>query len=261
MRVVPLVVSALLGGGCDAIFDLEHVDHRECFLDHDEDGDGLEDDCDPCPFDIDNAGDDDNDGIAQACDPDPARANQLLLFTGFDEVTRSSLVLTDGGYDGDSFHVMGTGSSQLIARLDPASVWVIAGVDVNRREGTGYAEIGFVFDAIATASSTQLNGFLCVLGYGGGEDYVETYRRDRPNNDSQTNHSPSQVPVATFKGIVRAAYTRDATPAAACSFASADNTEVAISGTPTPAQTPGDLALFTQDVDADVRFLLVTTKP
>jgi hypothetical protein len=262
VRVVPLVVSACALAGCDSIWDLEHVEELECpdAVGHDEDGDTIDDVCDACPFADVHGADDDDDGIALPCDPDPTTPNQVVLFSGFDEITRTRFLATDGGFKPDAYHVTGTGSAQLIAKLDPASVWVSVGVDVHRREGTGYSEIGLVFDAIATTDDTQLNGYLCVLGFGNNETYVETYQRRRPDSDDPGNHSSTPVDIATFTGTIRAAYDRTAMPAASCSFVATDGSEAAISGTPDMAQAPGDLALFAQDVDADFRYLFVVTK-
>lgn len=263
VRVVPLVVSACALAGCDSIWDLEHIDEVACpdAVGHDEDGDMIDDACDACPFAAVHGADDDNDGIALPCDPDPTAQNEVVLFSGFDALTRTRFLATDGGFKGDAYHVTGTGSAQLIAKLDPASIWVIAGVDVTRREGTGYSEIGFVFDAIAVANETQLSGLLCVLGFGNDETYVETYKRDRATGgDMQVNHSTTPVDIATFSGTMRGAYDRTGMPATTCSFVAADGLEAAISGTPEMPQRAGDLALFAQDVDADFHYLFVVTK-
>jgi len=267
VRVVPFVVSAFALAGCDGVWDLEHLDEPtpascEAAIGHDEDRDGLDDACDPCPFDTRNDGDLDMDGIATACDPDPTAINTVVLFSGFDEVSRRSLTVTDGGYAGDSYHVAGSGSSQLIAKVDSTAVWVIAGVDVNRLEGTGYSEIGVVFDATVVATSSQLSGFLCVLGHSSvpEEYYVETYERHRPLGDSGVDHRMSPVELSTFQGAILGSYEREAMPATSCSFVTTDDRAVGIGGTPLTDLAAGNVALFAQDVDADFRFLFIVTK-
>ena len=50
---------------------------------HDEDGDGTGDACDPCALDPSTTGDGDGDGIDDACDPRPAAADCLVLFDSF----------------------------------------------------------------------------------------------------------------------------------------------------------------------------------
>jgi hypothetical protein len=115
MRVTPAVLLALCGG-CNAILGLDatHVDRdaalgsdtptgggadaaptidagptfdaRLCAnINHDEDGDGIDDGCDLCPQiaslgGIANQPDKDHDGVGDACDPDPDVATDKLLF-------------------------------------------------------------------------------------------------------------------------------------------------------------------------------------
>ncbi len=50
---------------------------------HDEDGDLLVDDCDPCPLRADDGADQDADGVGDACDPWPASAERIVLFDPF----------------------------------------------------------------------------------------------------------------------------------------------------------------------------------
>src|SRR5258705_271909 len=92
--MVPLVISASLCGACDRLWNLEHVPDAPAAeactqpIGHDEEGDGLDDACDPCPFDTNNNGDQDDDGIATTCDPDPGTKNDDVFFSGFDGGTR-----------------------------------------------------------------------------------------------------------------------------------------------------------------------------
>ena len=52
-------------------------------INHDEDGDGLDDGCDTCPTVIDLSVDADGDSLDDACDPDPQVPNQIAFYTGF----------------------------------------------------------------------------------------------------------------------------------------------------------------------------------
>ena len=267
MRVVPLVVSACLGAGCDSAWDLDRVgpgaDAPACAaaIGHDEDRDGIDDACDPCPFDTNNEGDLDDDGIANACDPDPLTPNDVLLWSGFDPISRAQFTLTDGGWDGDSYRVTGVGASALIWDGNPDGTSVIAGVDVERLEPTTYREVGFIYDAVATSLNSQPNGTLCVLGRQGvSDDYLEVFARNRPLSDVAINRSSSPLSIAAMHGIMRGSYARSSVPSTTCTFVS-QQLEPTISGTLTPPPASGKLALFAQDVDATFRFLFVVRKP
>ena len=81
--------------GCNGVFGLAHVTVAAdavatdaapiCWnplaTTHDEDGDGIADNCDNCPADV-NPGqeDSDGDGVGDACDPHPGIADQIELF-------------------------------------------------------------------------------------------------------------------------------------------------------------------------------------
>ena len=63
-------------------------DIASCALIHDEDGDGLDDACDPCPHLAEQTDDSDGDGVGDACDPQPALAKQRIAFFDTFETTR-----------------------------------------------------------------------------------------------------------------------------------------------------------------------------
>jgi hypothetical protein len=82
------IVLLLALSGCADVFDLEYVaGPPACSASsgHDEDGDLLDDACDPCPGDVEaTAADRDGDGIGDACDPDPdVGGNTLMHFYSF----------------------------------------------------------------------------------------------------------------------------------------------------------------------------------
>ncbi|HEY5943926.1 MAG TPA: hypothetical protein VIV40_00465 [Kofleriaceae bacterium] len=264
MRVVPLVVSALGCAGCDSVWDLEHVEAptpTRCAapIGHDEDLDGLDDACDPCPFDVDNAGDADGDGIADGCDPDPDQVDDVVMFSGFEVASRGELTIVDGSYDADSFRATGTGAAALLWNGAPDATWIVAGIDVDSLEATSYREVGLVLDAALTSSS-QVNGTICVLGRDYFDrDYAEVYTRNRPLSDIGVSHSDVSQPLAGFHGVVRASYDRAAIPAVSCTFATTQQ-EVTITGTPQVMPPAGKLALYVLDTNAAFRFLFVVRR-
>ena len=106
--------------GCDYAVRVDHVDDHTAdatatcvAIDHDEDNDGLDDACDPCPFDINNEGDPDNDGIALACDPDPSAPNTVLLFDGFGRLN-PALVVAGGNVANDTWTPNPNGTSAML---------------------------------------------------------------------------------------------------------------------------------------------------
>ncbi len=262
-----LVVSAT---GCDALFGLDRLeldgdaggdpDASGCTpVGHDEDEDGLDDACDPCPFDIRNTGDDDRDGIALACDPDPGTANEVLIFSGFDSATRSAFTVFEGSFVGDSFRGTGQGTAALLWGDQVDRVWVMAGLSVDALEAVPYREIGVIFDAQVTAES-QPNGTYCVLGRHDDTDYLEVFGRQRPDGDILVSNSVTALPLLGFRGTMRATTARVEVPATACTFAS-ETMEATVSGTRAPAPAPGKLALVLYNMDAAFDFLFVVRRP
>src|SRR5687768_3207914 len=185
-RQVRVVMMLVVAAGCDAVFDLEHIpDAPPCTaVGHDEDGDGIDDACDACPFSFENDNDEDEDGLALACDPDPQTPNTILTFTGFEPRTRGEFSTVDGSFAADAFQVTGVGSSHMAwtQPLPEAGIWIIAGVNVTKLENSGFREIGFVFDATPVPMSTQYNGTMAVLGFT-DHDYLQVLTRARPAND------------------------------------------------------------------------------
>jgi len=64
--------------GCGRLDFTAHT--ADAIAGHDEDGDGLADAIDPCPWIAGDATDSDGDGVGDACDPDPDGIDKLVLF-------------------------------------------------------------------------------------------------------------------------------------------------------------------------------------
>ncbi|HSD87429.1 MAG TPA: hypothetical protein VLB44_07935, partial [Kofleriaceae bacterium] len=158
-RVMTLVVVACASAACDGVFNLDHVEPQGAAIDaaidasacpapavDDEDGDGLDDSCDPCPFANDNVTDADGDGITGICDPDPAVPNQRVLFSGFGLSTTSQFITSGGTIEGGTFHTAATaGAGTLFRSIGVDHVWVTAGVNALSLGGSVYHEIGIIF--------------------------------------------------------------------------------------------------------------------
>ncbi len=83
---------------------------------HDEDGDDLGDECDPCPHLSGTAADADGDGVGDACDPQPALAKQTIVFFDPFKSTRPEWTL-DPEYSrmGDQLRLTGTDGTARVA--------------------------------------------------------------------------------------------------------------------------------------------------
>jgi len=85
-------------------------DARDCGT-HDEDGDGVMDNCDNCPVD-DNAGqaDSDGDGVGDACDPRPGMMDRIAFFESF-ATAPTGWNLHNATFSNDQVHLAGAASS------------------------------------------------------------------------------------------------------------------------------------------------------
>jgi hypothetical protein len=276
---VTLVVWALVWAGCDKLWGVQAVAVTDATIDvldtapdacvaigHDEDGDGLDDACDPCPFSANHADDSDGDGIPLACDPDPSAANVRLFFTGFDLKSRAALTsIGAGNYVGDTFLTSGSGNASLVWQgpVDRA-VWLLAGVDILSVNGAAsFRELGVIYDAATSPSPTELNGTMCVWGTNQQpSEYLQVYLRARPAGDTPiATTTPPVLVQVNFKGVIRGASDRSGNPAAGCWFAMGA-TESGISATPAPPPpSSGKLALYGSNLDASFRFLFVVGSP
>jgi hypothetical protein len=229
---------------------------------HDEDNDGRDDGCDPCPFADDNDADADGDGIAGVCDPDPMKANTLLKFTGFGGED-SELTLTGGAIEGDAFHVAGgskAGSALWGSGLD--QVWVVAGVTVDAIDPTGFREVGVVFDATAVPAAMLPNGTYCVVGERDipepGTDYIEVLIKQQPASDEILVTDQAVLYLSGLKqATIQAYHSLAATPSSSCAFGVPGNRAL-ISGTrtPPPAAAKAGVVGFAVDVKFSFMFVL-----
>ena len=232
---------------------------------HDEDGDGRDDGCDPCPFANDNDTDDDGDGIAGVCDPDPLAANSVLKFTGFGG-DDPEITLTGGVVENDAFHVRGSNMSG--AALWGASVdhvWVVAGVTVDAIDTAGFREVGVVVDATTVPQTMLPNGTYCAVGERDvptpGTDYIEVFTRQQPAADEILATDQAVLYLSGLKqAVIQASHSLGQTPSLSCAFGVPGNRAI-IAGTPMPAPAAGQVGIFGFAVDAKFSFLYVLGAP
>ncbi len=234
-------------------------------LGHDEDGDGKDDGCDPCPFADDNGPDGDGDGIADACDPDPVAHNTIVKFTGFNG-DDDDLTVTGGEIADGAFHIHGgsqAGSVLWGQGLD--HVWVIAGVTVDSIDPTGFREVGMIVDA-ATVTQTMLpNGTYCAVGVRDvpavGTDYIEVGIRQQPASDELLATDQAVLYLSGLRSaVLQAFHSVGASPSLQCTFGVPDNRAL-IAGTRTPAPATGPVGVFGFAVDAKFSFLMIVDAP
>jgi hypothetical protein len=267
LRVESLVAAAcvLACCACDYVFHLSHVDPVDAAdsacptpVGHDEDGDHLDDACDPCPFADDNVTDNDHDGITGICDPDPAVVNQRVMFSGLDAATASGFSFDGGTFTEDTFHTQPGRNASLLWPTTVDNVWITAGVDVVSLGTTQYREVGIVVDA-AQGTSTRPIGMFCVLGKMDTANYNEIYTYDG-NGETSLKSGTAMLDMTTFVGgTMRAAFSRTMPPQLACSF-TLSMTVDGISGSRADTPVPGGVALFTEDAEAAFRFLFIVTR-
>lgn len=247
---------------CDRVFQLgEVVTEVDAYeppcspVGHDEDGDGRDDACDPCPFAATNEPDTDRDGIADACDAAPAVPNTRLLFDGFGS-PNPSLVATGGTVTGDAFVPSVSDSNGLLYDAMADEVWILAGVDVASLEETTYREVGVLFDA--TLGANEPDGTYCVLGRANTQDYTQIYIRARPAGDAPLTTQEAQLPLAELRdGILRGHHARVAPEETTCAF-TVGTRQSSIAGVRAPAPPRGRVGLYASHVEASFSFVFVT---
>jgi hypothetical protein len=156
-------VAIVLVGGCDLALGLDDpIDAPPppcAIVEHDEDGDGDDDSCDPCPQLALTTKDGDGDGIGDACDPQPAIADRRVLFTGFDVGTEGPLRVV-GNVGNGRFR----GGDDSFVLYEPAlpRVELEAAFHVVSLDQSFYREIGLFVHATPTQDIPD--GTYCAYG-------------------------------------------------------------------------------------------------
>lgn len=251
----------VLATGCDYAFRVDHVDEptadatAPCVeIGHDEDNDGLDDACDPCPFDASNQGDADGDGISDACDPAPTLANTVLLFDGFGSIN-PALIVRGGLITDDVWRPVMNDTNAVLWMTAADPIWVVAGVDVAGQTSASYREVGVVFDAMSGLDA--VDGTYCALGRS-SVDYVQVFTRSRPDNDQDIVTQSSPLALAAMRsGLMRAQHARGVSPGTSCVFTNNMDQQAGIGGVRTPPPPQGGVAIFGTQVEATFTFMFV----
>lgn len=130
-------VLAVIVAGCGRIgFDARdgHVIDTASAIGHDEDGDGIPDAIDVCPYLADPQQlDSDGDGVGDACDPEPANPRQHFQLFATMQPTDQPFALTGTGtwtQAADSVHFDGNGYGVLQLPLTLGNVQINVGIDI-----------------------------------------------------------------------------------------------------------------------------------
>jgi hypothetical protein len=109
-------ILAVLLVGCGRLDFANHaidgargpLDSSDALDGHDEDGDGIPDSIDPCPWVAGDNADSDGDGVGDACDPDPGLPNSIQVFSTLQPDARPLLAdTTDYTQEADDLRFAG----------------------------------------------------------------------------------------------------------------------------------------------------------
>ena len=260
---------AVLLAGCHLVFPIDGGGEGDdgvpppCTpIGHDEDGDDLDDACDPCPHvsaydDPDADKDDDRDGVGDGCDPEPGAPNVRLWFDGFGAVTPGDYTMYGGGNADDAFRFEPATIGALTWGAGLGRVVVTAVVEVDAVGAAGvYRELGLLVDARAPDVGAEPIGNYCVVGRNPTEeDYQQVYFRQRPNGDDPITTTLDNSIVIEDVVAVEARYDVGRSPSLTCTFVAFDASTNYISGdTLVPG---GGIGIYSMRVGVAYTYLFV----
>jgi len=189
-RVLGLVV--LLACGRAHFGELDAIDATQCAPGHDEDADGIPDDCDGCPHIADpQQADGDRDGVGDVCDPNPATFGEsIAVFDPFTSL-RAEWMITGNPMPtivGDSL-VADARVGRL--NLERASVPANDYFELGGRLGQGLAQRQLVINAVDAPNKF----YYCAMTQGMTVTYLEVAYTPDGTMYSVVDMTPIQGPL------------------------------------------------------------------
>jgi len=208
---VRITVALVLVSGCNNVFGLDSTKPHSCWspvhTTHDEDGDGVTDDCDNCPADANpEQTDADQDGVGDACDPHPGTADMIVAFDGF--VDDSAWTVTDGTFalGDDDYSLTAVGSDSIATSALNTDAYKHATIEVTMTDiqlnNTLLAGAGILLSA---GPGETEKAIVCVSGdyltFGGFSLFTMAFANGKltPNNNgSGEQFTAASDPVALY---------------------------------------------------------------
>jgi hypothetical protein len=203
-------VAALVVAGCGRVsfetlpaHDAAGSDAFVCVapVGHDEDGDGIDDACDPCPHIAGDAADADGDGVGDACDPDPAPVEHFTLFDPF-LVSRPAVWAYNAqtALGTDVLNITGVNTYSAIAFVEPATpAKEIVSFDLDVTAGGPGNQRQFDYEI---ANAADIESYFCEINdQGGSTSLILTWTMDRLTY-TNVMITPTTGPVMTGRARI-----------------------------------------------------------
>jgi len=224
----------------------------------DEDGDGLGDDCDPCPIAPPPAKPDtDTDGIDAPCDPDPdLDGNRIVLYDGFNGALPSNAIKMGGAWEA-------RGGEAIVTTTDPNMDATLT-VPLALTSRHLAVQASYRIDRVDAAAATNLTGVVsvqrlplgvkavaCAGSRSGGMDTLII------TSDAGSASKPFTSLFATT-GLYKIAQ-RIENANGACAMSA--NTEEGGVTVTTAGETLTEAGLMARGVDAKFQYVLIVQRP
>jgi hypothetical protein len=233
--------------------DGRDVDAPVAMVGHDEDGDGLPDDQDPCPALAGTAADSDGDGVGDACDPHPSTPGDQLV--GFYTMQPGDVpfdTLAELAQEPDAARWSAVNGGAAITR-PVQSLRIELGYDIHALVGTGQHQIAMGIDrgsdpyyfSEVNDSGTGVQGFQ-IVSFDATNGYVPLMGMTFPAFHAGVGHERCDVDATAHAYACEGGWTGELYTAAAA----------------TPAYAGGSVIRFAfNGIDVSVTYLLLISTP